>query len=86
MEKTVPELLNQIIDILSQPISISDIISLVLASISVFAAIFVPYKIMEKQNKIAVFEKRFEIYCIIEKIINFSNAIENLLPICEKLG
>lgn len=84
MEKTVPELLNQIIDILSQPISISDIISLVLASISVFAAIFVPYKIMEKQNKIAVFEKRFEIYCIIEKIINFSNAIEKLKTLPDK--
>lgn len=84
MEKTVPELLNQIIDILSQPISISDIVSLVLASISVFAAIFVPYKIMEKQNKIAVFEKRFEIYCIIEKIINFSNAIENLKTLPDK--
>ena len=84
MEKTVPELLNQIIDILSQPISISDIVSLVLASISVFAAIFVPYKIMEKQNKIAVFEKRFEIYCIIEKIINFSNAIEKLKTLPDK--
>lgn len=55
-----------------------------LASISVFAAIFVPYKIMEKQNKIAVFEKRFEIYCIIEKIINFSNAIEKLKTLPDK--
>lgn len=78
MEKTVPELLNQIINILSQPISISDIISLVLAAISVFAAIFVPYKIMEKQNKISIFEKRFQIYNELEKIYRFSEGIENL--------
>ena len=81
MEKTVPELLNQIIEILSQPISVSDIISLVLTAISVFAAIFVPYKIMEKQNKISIFEKRFQIYNELEKIYRFAEAIEKLKTI-----
>jgi len=84
MEKTVPELLNQIINILSQPISRSDIISLLLTAISVFAAIFVPYRIMKKQNNIAIFEKRFEIYILIEKITNFSNAVEKLKTLPNK--
>ena len=78
METTDTELLQQIATLLSQPISISDIISLVLAAISVFAAIFVPYKIMEKQNKISVFEKRFQIYNELEKIYRFSESVENL--------
>lgn len=84
MEKTVPKLLNQIINILSQPISISDIISLILTAISVFAAIFVPYRIMKKQNNIAIFEKRFEIYILIEKIINFSKTVEKLKTLPDK--
>ena len=78
METTDTELLQQIATLLSQPISISDIISLVLAAISVFAAIFVPYNIMEKQNKISVFEKRFQIYNELEKIYRFSESVENL--------
>lgn len=84
MENNVPELLNQIINILSQPISISDIISLILTAISVFAAIFVPYRIMKKQNNIAIFEKRFEIYILIEKIINFSKSVEKLKELPDK--
>lgn len=84
MENNVPELLNQIINILSQPISISDIISLILTAISVFAAIFVPYRIMKKQNNIAIFEKRFEIYILIEKIINFSKTVEKLKALPDK--
>jgi hypothetical protein len=83
MENNVPELLNQIISILSQPISISDIISLILTAISVFAAIFVPYRIMEKQNKIAIFEKRFEILLLIERILNYANAVEKLKSLPE---
>lgn len=78
MEANEIELLQKIISLLSQPITVSDIISLVLAGISVFAAIFVPYRIMEKQNKISIFEKRFQIYNELEKIYRFSESVENL--------
>ena len=55
MEETIAEALKKILCILEQPISISDIISIVVSIISIFIAIFVPYKIMEKQNKISIF-------------------------------
>lgn len=78
MEETITETLKQIINILEQPISLSDIISIVVSIISIFIAILVPYKIMEKQNKISIFEKRFQIYDEINKIYKYAESIENL--------
>ncbi len=78
MEETIAEALKKILCILEQPISISDIISIVVSIISIFIAIFVPYKIMEKQNKISIFEKRFQIYNEINNIYKYAECIEQL--------
>lgn len=47
----------------------------IISLISIFFAIYVPYKIMNKQNMIALFDKRFKIY---EQIIGIFKYIEHI--------
>lgn len=54
------------------------IVSKIIPVISLFAAIFIPWRIMKKQNKIAVFDKRFAVYQEIKKIAAFAEPVQNL--------
>lgn len=58
----------------------------VLASfIAIWFAIRVPKKIAEEQNKIALFEKRYEFYYVLLKCKTLSNGLQNLKkPISNK--
>ena len=74
--------LLDITNILNGPWTFRDwIISItpfLLTIISIVLAIYVPYRIMNKQNKIALFEKKYIIYQETESILQFSNAVEKL--------
>lgn len=50
------------------------LITTFISGFSVFAAIFIPWRIMRKQNNIAIFDKRFEIYKIVKKNNGFCRA------------
>ena len=54
------------------------IITTFISGFSVFAAIFIPWRIMRKQNNIAIFDKRFEIYKIVKKIMAFAEPVQKL--------
>lgn len=54
------------------------LITTIISVSSVFAAIFIPWRIMRKQNNIAIFDKRFEIYKIVKKIIAFAEPVQKL--------
>ena len=61
-----------------EPLIIQFIITTIISVISVFAAIFIPWRIMQKQNKIAIFDKRFAVYQEIKKIVTFAEPVQNL--------
>ena len=61
-----------------EPLIIQFIITTIISVISVFAAIFIPWRIMQKQNKIAIFDKRFAVYQKIKKIVAFAEPVQNL--------
>ena len=50
-------------------------ISAGLSLVAVFAAIGIPAFIAFRQNKIALFDKRFEVYLLLQKINSFYNSI-----------
>ena len=54
------------------------IVSKIIPVSSFLAAIFIPWRIMKKQNKIAVFDKRFAVYQEIKKIVTFAEPVQNL--------
>ena len=54
------------------------LITTLISGFSVFAAIFIPWRIMRKQNNIVIFDKRFEIYKIVKKIIAFVEFVQKL--------
>ena len=54
------------------------IITTIISVSSLFTAIFIPWRIMKKQNKIAIFDKRFAVYQEIKKIVAFAEPVQNL--------
>jgi len=84
---TVENSLNDIVNILSAPWTMKDwliaITPLVISLLSIPFAVYVPYRIMNKQNQIALFDKRFTIYQQVKQIIDFCSFIEKIkgLPI-----
>ena len=74
-------------------VSLQFLITTLISVFSVFAAIFIPWRIMRKQNNIAIFDKRFEIYKTVKKIIAFVEPVQKLKglpnnpnPSSEQLG
>ena len=61
-----------------EPLIIQFIITTIISVSSLFAAIFIPLRIMKKQNKIAVFDKRFAVYQEIKKIVAFAEPVQKL--------
>ena len=61
-----------------EPLIIQFIITTIISVSSSFAAIFIPLRIMKKQNKIAVFDKRFAVYQEIKKIVAFAEPVQKL--------
>ena len=61
-----------------EPLIIQFIITTIISVSSLFAAIFIPWRIMKKQNKIAIFDKRFAVYQKIKKIVAFAEPVQNL--------
>ena len=47
------------------------LLSIIFSSFAILVAIFVPMNIAEEQNKIALFEKRYEVYCEMRTIKEF---------------
>lgn len=56
---------------------IVSIISVGVSGLAIYYAIQVPKKIADRQDKIALFEKRYECYMAIQRITTFSESIEN---------
>ena len=52
------------------------IITIIISAVALIFAIRIPRKIAEAQNKIALFEKRYNIFQFYEKCISFSNALK----------
>jgi hypothetical protein len=50
-------------------------LSVVLSLVAVFAAIGIPAFIAHRQNKIALFDRRFEVYLLLQKISSFHHSI-----------
>lgn len=57
--------------------SLFDIISLIISAASFIFAILVPVRIANKQDKIALFEKRLNAYLELMKLVQFSAWLEN---------
>ena len=55
----------------------ANVISVIISAFALFAAIRVPKKIAENQNKIALFEKRYECFQFFEKCYLFGKALKN---------
>lgn len=51
--------------------------------VAIWFAIYVPKKIADRQDKIALFEKRYECYTIIQNFLTLSNQIENFQTVKE---
>ena len=52
------------------------IITIIISAVALIFAIRIPRKIAEEQNRIALFEKRYNIFQFYEKCISFSNALK----------
>lgn len=59
------------------------IIGVVASFLAIWYAIKIPKTIAERQDKIALFEKRYECYTVIQNFLALSNQIENLQTIKE---
>ena len=53
-------------------------VGVIASSIAIVVAIHIPKRIASNQNKIALFEKRFEFYDILRRCITFSTMIHNV--------
>lgn len=54
------------------------IVSIIISATALFVAIFIPKKIAEEQNKIALFEKRYAFYITFTKSTAFVKVLERL--------
>lgn len=55
---------------------IATVISIIISACAVYYAVNIPKRIAEEQNKIALFEKRYELYIIFTKSTAFVKVIE----------
>lgn len=80
--ETVETSLSEMVKILSAPWSAKEwlitITPLAISFLSIVFAIYVPYRIMNKQNKIALFDKRFMIQQQVKEILDFCLFIEKM--------
>jgi len=80
--ETVEVSLSEIVKILSKPWSVKEwlitITPLAISFLSIVFAIYVPNRIMNKQNKIALFDKRFTIKQQVKEILDFCLFIEKM--------
>ena len=51
-------------------------LSVLISVVALFYAIKVPKKIAEEQNKIALFEKRYEVFQLFERCVSFNQALQ----------
>ena len=51
--------------------------SVIASTAAIFVAMYIPKRIADYQNKISLFEKRFEFYSILQRCIGFSQMINN---------
>ena len=53
------------------------IITIIISALALFYAIKVPKRIAEDQNKIALFDKRYEVFQLFERCVSFNKALQN---------
>ncbi len=53
------------------------IVTIIISALALFYAIRVPKKIAEEQNKIALFDKRYEVFQLFERCVSFNKALQN---------
>ena len=51
------------------------IVTILISALALFYAIRVPKKIAEEQNKIALFDKRYEVFQLFERCVSFNKAL-----------
>ena len=52
------------------------IVTILISALALFYAIRVPKKIAEEQNKIALFDKRYEVFQLFERCVSFNKALQ----------
>lgn len=74
------DVLNNIAESINQlgRINWLDVISLIISTGSLIFAVLVPVRIANKENKTALFEKRFNTYVEITKLIKFSDLLKEI--------
>lgn len=72
--------LNKLVEAINQIGSINwlDIVTLIISTGSLIFAVLVPIRIANKENKTVLFEKRFNTYVEITKLINFSDLLKRI--------
>ena len=55
---------------------VATVVSVIISAIAVIYAVKVPKKIAEEQNKIALFEKRYEVFQLFERCVSFNIALQ----------
>lgn len=72
--------LNKLVEAINQIGSINwlDIVTLIISTGSLIFAVLVPIRIANKENKTALFEKRFNTYVEITKLIKFSDLLKRI--------
>ena len=53
------------------------IITIIISALALFYAIKVPKRIAEDQNRIALFDKRYEVFQLFERCVSFNKALQN---------
>ena len=53
------------------------IVTIIISALALFYAIRVPKKIAEEQNKIALFDKRYEVFQLFERCVSFNKALQH---------
>lgn len=72
------DVLNNIAESINQlgKINWLDVVTLIISTGSLIFAVLVPVRIANKENKTALFEKRFNTYIEITKLIKFSDLLK----------
>lgn len=72
--------LNKLIEAINQIGNINwlDVVTLIISTGSLIFAVLVPVRIANKENKTALFEKRFNTYIEITKLIKFSDLLKEI--------
>lgn len=75
----ITESLNSIAEAINElgNVSFLEIISLIISTASLIFAVLIPIRIANKQDRIALFEKRFMVYLELMKIVQFSDWLKN---------